>query len=181
MQNNRLLGTLPLMVLMLLGMGTSISYGQSCQNGTKLAKKIFAKKEHAMPSNVFAIYLDVYNEIVAGNSSARIGSRYLGIDKSSERGTVMGQTMRTFVTHPSVDGTVEIIVEKTGGKAKTGVMVCAYSKNGANRSLPVYEFPNGKAKSTKKFTVRNAKDKIIIVSIKNKSVGNKFHYKVSAK
>jgi hypothetical protein len=166
---------------MLFGLGTGNSFAQSCQNGTKLAKKIFAKKEHAMPSNVFAVYLDIYNEIVAKNGSARIGSRYLGIDKAKERGTVMGQTTRTFVTHPSVEGTVEVLVEKTGGKAKTGIMVCAYSKNGSNRSLPVYEFPNGKGLSTKRFQVRNAKDKIIIVAVKNKSVGNKFQYRVSAK
>lgn len=169
---------------MLLCIGPMVA--QSCSNGQNLADKIYEKgsyynQAHSMPSNVAAIYKSIYNEIVAENGSGRIGPRYLGIDNKKQSGTVMGNTMRTFVTNPSANSSVEIILEKTDGRAKTGVMVCVYSKNGASRTLPVYEFPNGNGTRTKKFTVNNAKNKIIIVSIKNKSAANKFKYLISAK
>lgn len=139
--------------------------------------------QNGMPSNVFAIYRDIYNHIAGRNSKWQIGSRYLGIgaNRPTETGTVMGQTSRTFVTHPSENNRAIITLEKTGGKAKTSVVVCVINKNGSSRSLPVYTFSNGNGTSTKRFTVNNVKDKIIVVSIKNKSVGNKFKYKISAR
>lgn len=103
------------------------------------------------------------------------------MDGGNENGTIMGQTSSTFVTPPSFENKMEITINKFDGKAKTGVVICAMGRDGVMTELKTYEFPNDKNGKVKKFSLNDVKGKIVIVAMKNKSVGNKFQYKINAK
>ncbi|MEO0474163.1 MAG: hypothetical protein AAF206_31430 [Bacteroidota bacterium] len=117
----------------------------------------------------------------ARNSWATIGPRSLNLPRDTESGTILGQTNRTFVTPPSFHNTIEITINKTDGRAKTGITICTKSRNGSRRTVHSYTFNNGNRPMRKVFTINNAKGKVISVSMRNYSVGNKFKYTISSK
>lgn len=123
---------------------------------------------------------DAWNWI-SSNSSANIGPRYLEMDGGNEQGTVMGQTQRTFVTPPSFNNTVKVTLNKYDGRAETKVLICSHGDDGITRTLKEYTFENNKNGQTKVFTLTGVRGKIISIAIKNKSVGNKFKYRINAK
>ena len=100
--------------------------------------------------------------------------------EGNQDGTIMGQTQRTFVTPPSFNNEVEVTINKHDGKAETSVVICTHTADGHMQNVTSYTFPNENTARTKKFTVSNAKGKIIIVAMRNKSVGNKFEYRIKA-
>lgn len=160
---------------------------QDCDQGKKLAEKTWEKWGPWKPKlNLVPFKRDVqklkqgWNWIVS-NSGATIGPRFLEVDGGNENGTIVGQTSSTFVTNPSFNNKMEITINKHNGRAKTGVVICAMGKDGVLTQLQTYEFPNNKNGKVKKFTLNNVKGKIIIVAMKNKSVGNKFQYRINAK
>lgn len=121
-----------------------------------------------------------WNQLI-GNSWATIGPRSLKINGRSERGTIMGQTNRTFITPPAKNNTVTITLRKTDGKAKTGVTICTTDKRNGKRTVHSYTFNNGNYTRTKTFTISNARNKVISINMRNYSVGNKFKYTISAR
>lgn len=160
---------------------------QDCDQGRKLAERTWEKwgpwKPNLNPLNFKKKVNDIKNvwNWIASNSSATIGPRLLDVDGGNETGTILGQTSSTFVTPPSFENKMEITINKFSGRAKTGVVICAMGQDGVLTQLREYEFPNDKNGKVKKFTVNNVKGKIVIVAMKNKSVGNKFQYRINAK
>ncbi len=160
---------------------------QNCNQGEKLAKKTWQKWGPWKPNislipfkNKVTKIKNVWNWI-ASNGGANIGPRLLELDGGNEQGSITGQTKRTFVTPPSFDNKVEITINKYDGKAKTGVVICVQGRDGVTRQRASYEFPNNKNGKVKKFVLNNVKGKIIIIAMKNKSVGNKFKYRINGK
>jgi len=73
---------------------------------------------------------------------------------------------------------VKAKVTKTGGKARTTMMVYKSStKNGVGTLVDSVEFPKGSSKTTKEITVTNANDYFIRIELKNRSAGKQFKYK----
>lgn len=171
---------------------TALAFGfnadaQNCNQGEKLAKDTWAEWGPWKPNislnpwkNKVQRIKNVWNAI-ASNGSATIGPRFLELDGGNETGTILGQTKRTFVTPPSFDNKVEVTINKYDGKAKTGVVICVQGRDGVTTQRATYEFPNSRNGKVKKFVLNNVKGKIIIVALKNKSVGNKFKYRINAK
>ncbi|MDC8005522.1 hypothetical protein POV27_15800 [Aureisphaera galaxeae] len=160
---------------------------QNCNQGEKLAQDTWAEWGPWKPSislipwkNKVQRIKNVWNAI-ASNGSATIGPRFLELDGGNETGTILGKTKRTFVTPPSFDNRVEVTINKYDGKAKTGVVICTMGRNGVLQQKATYEFPNDRNGKVKKFTLNNVKGKIIIIAMRNKSVGNKFKYRINAK
>lgn len=160
---------------------------QNCNQGKKLAEKTWEKWGPWKPNiklipfkNDVQKLKNAWNWIVS-NSGATIGPRFLETDGGNETGTIMGQTSSTFVTPPSFNNKMEVTINKYNGRAKTGVVICAMGRNGVMTQLHSYEFPNDKNGKVKKFTLNNVKGKIVIVAMKNQSVGNKFQYRINAK
>jgi hypothetical protein len=120
-----------------------------------------------------------WNQEVAGNSWATIGPRSLNFGEKAN-GNVLGQTTRVFILPPSNKETVTITIKKIDGKAKTGISVCSEGKKGNTRTDDNYTFNNSDKKETKIFTINNAKNRVLSVTIKNYSVGNKFQYTIEA-
>lgn len=160
---------------------------QNCNQGKKLAEKTWEKwgpwkpKIKLIPFKSDVQKLKNVWNWIASNSSATIGPRLLEVDGGNENGTIMGQTSSTFVTPPSFENKMEITINKYQGRAKTGVVICAMGEDGVLTQLREYEFPNDKNGKVKKFTLNNVKGKIVIVAMKNLSVGNKFTYRINAK
>lgn len=160
---------------------------QNCNQGDKLARDTWAEWGPWQPNislnpwkNKVQRIKNVWNAI-ASNGSATIGPRFLELDGGNETGTILGQTKRTFVTPPSFDNRVEVTINKYDGKARTGVVICVQGRDGVTTERTSYIFPKDKNGKVKKFTLNNVKGKIIIVAVKNLSVGNKFKYRINAK
>lgn len=102
----------------------------------------------------------------------------VGTNLGSKNGNVVGNTLSKYTSNkPACKNRATVKVQKTGGKAKTMVTVYkANTKNGSGTYVTSYEFPNGKAKSTKTFTVNNANGKYIRIEVKNRSAANTFKY-----
>lgn len=100
----------------------------------------------------------------------------------SKTGNVVGNTKGTFKsTKKACKNNAVVKVQKTGGKARTTVLVYAAStQNGAGTLKDSYEFPNGKSKNTKTFNLSGVNGKFIRVEMKNRSTANTFKYKVTA-
>jgi hypothetical protein len=160
---------------------------QNCNQGEKLAQKTWEKWGPWQPNIQLIPFKAEVQKIknvwnwIAANGGATIGPRFLELDGGNETGTIMGQTKSTFVTPPSFDNKVEITINKFDGKAKTGVVICVQGRNGVTTQKANYEFPNNKNGKVKKFVLNNVKGKIIIVAMKNLSVGNKFKYRINGK
>lgn len=164
---------------------TFTAEAQNCNQGTKLAKATWKKfgpwKPQLNPFKSAKKQVTQSWNWIASNGGSNIGPRYLEIDGSKENGSITGQTKRTFVTHPSFNNNVKLTINKYDGKAKTGVVICVQGRDGVTTQKTSYTFPKDKNGKTKVFNLRGVKGKIIIVSMKNQSVGNKFKYKISAK
>ncbi len=160
---------------------------QNCNQGEKLARDTWEEWGPWKPNislnpwkNKVQRIKNVWNAI-ASNGSATIGPRYLELDGGNETGTILGKTKRTFVTPPSFYNKVEVTINKYDGKAKTGVVICVMGRDGVSSQRVSYEFPNDRNGKVKKFTLNNVKGKIIMIAMRNKSVGNTFKYRVNAK
>jgi len=160
---------------------------QNCNQGKKLAEKTWEKWGPWKPKNTLIGFKNDVGRIktawnwIASNSGATIGPRLLEVDGGNENGTIMGQTSSTFVTPPSFENKMEITINKHNGRAKTGVVICAMGRDGVMTQLHEYEFPNSNNGKVKKFTLNNVKGKIVIVAMRNQSVGNRFQYRINAK
>jgi hypothetical protein len=160
---------------------------QNCNQGAKLAEKTWEKWGPWKPNIQLIPFKNEVQKIknvwnwIASNGGANIGPRFLELDGGNEQGSIAGQTKRTFVTPPSFYNKVELTINKYDGKAKTGVVICVQGRDGVTEQRATYEFPNDKNGKVKKFTLNNVKGKIIIVAMRNQSVGNKFKYRVNAK
>ncbi|MAU15991.1 MAG: hypothetical protein CMH46_10695 [Muricauda sp.] len=160
---------------------------QNCNQGKKLAEKTWEKWGPWKPNITLIPFKNEVKKIkgywnwIANNGGATIGPRFLEVDGGNENGNIAGQTKRTFVTPPSFNNTMTITINKYGGRAETGVVICSHGRNGVTRQLKSYTFPNSRNGSVKKFTLSGVKGKIISVAMKNRSIGNKFKYKINAK
>lgn len=160
---------------------------QSCEQGKKLAQNTWEKWGQWKPNIQLVPFKNDVKKLkqswnwIASNGGANIGPRLLEVDGGNESGTIMGQTQRTFVTHPSFNNKMEITINKYDGRAKTGVVICAVGQDGVMAQLHEYTFPNENNGKTKTFTLNNVKGKIVIVAMRNQSVGNRFMYRINAK
>ena len=161
---------------------------QNCNQGKKLAQKTWQKFNKPWKVNINPIaYATGVKAIktgwnaIAANSGAAIGPRFLDTDGSKQTGSVSGQTKRTFVTPPSFNKKMTITINKYQGKAETGVIICSHDEQGRTKTLREYTFKKDKNGKVKKFELNNVKGKIISVAIRNRSVANKFKYRVTAK
>lgn len=158
---------------------------QNCNQGAKLASDTWQAWGPWRPKNPVGFKADVrrikngWNAIVS-NGNANIGPRFLETDEGNESGTIMGQTQRTFITPPSFTNRMEVVINKHSGRAQTGVSICAVGKDGVMTQLHEYTFPNDNNGAVKKFNLNNVQGKIIIVAMRNQSVGNKFQYHIRA-
>ena len=166
---------------------TFTAEAQNCNQGSKLAKATWQKFGPWKPNITLNPFKASTRKVkkawnwIASNGGANIGPRYLEIDNGNETGSIAGQTKRTFVTHPSFNNKVTLTINKYDGKARTGVVICVQGKDGVTTEKTSYIFPKDKNGKVKNFTLNNVKGKIIIVSMKNLSVGNKFKYRIKAK
>ncbi|GHC49633.1 hypothetical protein [Ulvibacter litoralis] len=178
-------------IILLLGIALfTLSFqatAQNCNQGVKLAEKTWEKWGPWKPNIQIVPFKAEVQKIkrvwnwIAANGGATIGPRLLEMDGGNETGNIAGQTKSTFVTPPSFNNNVKLTINKYDGKAKTGVTICVQGRDGITTQKASYEFPNDKNGKTKVFNLKNVKGKIIIVAMKNKSVGNKFKYRINAK
>lgn len=160
---------------------------QNCNQGEKLAEKTWEKWGPWKPNISLIPFKSQVTKIknvwnwIAQNGGATVGPRFLEVDGGNETGSVAGQTKRTFVTPPSFNNTMTITINKYDGKAETGVVICSHGRDGISTQLKTYTFPNNKNGAVKKFTLTGVKGKIISVAMRNKSVANKFKYRINAK
>jgi len=166
---------------------TNQTQAQNCNQGVKLAQKTWEQWGPWKPKISLIPFKGKVRKIkrawnaIVSNSSATIGPRFLELDGGNKQGSIVGQTKGTFVTPPSFDNKVEITINKYDGKARTGVTICVQGRNGVTTQKASYQFPKGKNGKVKKFVLNNVKGKIIIVAMKNLSVGNKFKYRINAR
>ncbi len=159
---------------------------QNCNQGVKLAKKTWQQWGPWKPQISLVPFKNKVKKLknawnwIAANGGANIGPRFLEIDASQQQGVIMGQTKRTFVTNPSFADKVEITVNKYDGRARTGLVICVMGKDGVTTQKVSYTFPNSRNGAVKKFVLRNVRGKVIIIAMKNHSVGNKFKYRIKA-
>lgn len=161
---------------------------QSCRNGEKMAQRTFERIGRPWKPNISLIpYQNKVKKMIrawnyiAGNRSSTIGPRFLEIDGGNETGSITGQTQSTFVTPPTYNNTMKITINKYDGRAETKVVICSHGEDGISRNLKTFTFPNDRNGKTKTFTLTGVKGKIITVAMKNKSVANKFKYRINAK
>ena len=160
---------------------------QSCTQGTKMAKRTWEKFGTWKPNISLIPFKSKVDKVkrawnyIAGNRSSTIGPRYLEVDGGNETGSITGQTKRTFVTPPSFNNTMKITINKYDGRAETGVVICSHGKDGVTRTIKTYMFPNNRNGKNKVFTLTGVKGKVITVAMLNKSVANKFKYRINAK
>ena len=158
----------------------------SCNQGKKIAENTWEKWGPWKPNISLVPFKNGVQQLrqhwnwIASNGVGTVGPRRLEIKDGSENGTILGQTQSTFVTHPSFEDNVKITIEKTDGRAATSVVICTHNRNGSMENIVNYEFPNNKNAQSKVFNIPNARGKIIIVAMRNKSVGNKFTYRIKA-
>lgn len=178
-------------VLFILGLALTIcSYNveaQNCNQGRELAKKTWEKYGLWKPNISLVPFKNKVKKIkrtwnwIASNGGSNIGPRLLEVDGGNEQGNITGQTKRTFVTPPSFNNSMVVTINKYDGRAETGVRICAQGKDGVTTELKDYTFRNSRNGANKSFVLRGVKGKIIIVAMKNRSIGNKFKYRINAK
>ncbi len=157
----------------------------SCSSATAAVTTMWNKYGQWNPDIATGAYMSKVEQAVrawnqvAQNSWATLGPRSLKRSQTA-RGTILGQTNRTFVMPPSLRRNVTITIKKTNGRAKTGVTICTTGKGGRKNIVAQYTFPNGRQPMTKTFNISTAKGKVISINMRNYSVGNKFKYQVSA-
>jgi hypothetical protein len=160
---------------------------QNCNHGKKLAENMWVKWGPWRPNISLIPFGNEVNALknawnwISSNGIATVGPRFLEIDNGNKQGTILGQTKRTFVTPPSFNNTVEITINKYDGRAETGVIICVQGKDGITRQKANYTFQNSRNGKVRKFTLEHVKGRIIIIAMKNKSIANKFKYRIKAK
>ncbi len=117
---------------------------------------------------------------LANNSWSTIGPRSLNIG-STETGNVVGRTTRTFIMPPSNRDTIRVTINKTDGRARTGVTICTQTNDDRRQSVVSHSFPNTNDPLVETFEITGAADKVISIAIKNYSVGNQFQYSIIAR
>ena len=159
---------------------------QNCNQGKKLAENMWEKWGTWHPNMSPIPFKNSVNRIknawnwISSNGIATVGPRLLEIDGGNKQGTILGQTKRTFVTPPSFNNTVEITINKYDGRAETGVVICVQGRDGVTHQKTSYTFPNSRNGKVKRFTLEHVKGRSIIIAIRNKSVANKFKYRINA-
>lgn len=160
---------------------------QDCGQGKKLGEKTWekwglwqAKNELTSFKRDVAKLKSEWNWI-ASNSGETIGPRFLDVDGGIENGTIVGQTSSTFVTPPSFNDRLEVMINQHNGIAQTGVVICAMDRDGSLTQLETFTFPTNTKGQTKKFILNNVGGKVVIVAMKNLSAANRFQYRISAK
>lgn len=175
--------------VMLFFASTTMAIAQNCNQGERLAQKTWEKWGPWQPSIDLTGMQNGINKVknawnwIAQNGGATIGPRFLEINGVVEDGSIAGQTKRTFVTHPSAEDDLVLTINKYDGKAETGVVVCSMGYDGVLHNLLTYTFPNGNQTQTKSFRIKgdgslSIRGQVIIVAMRNKSVGNKFKYRI---
>jgi len=160
---------------------------QNCNQGKKLAEKTWEQFGPWKPNFTLIPFKNKVQKVkrawnwISSNSGANIGPRFLETDGGNESGSITGQTKRTFVTPPSFNNTMKITINKYDGRAQTGVVICSHGRDGITKTLKTYTFPNDRNGKTKVFTLTGVKGKIVSVAMRNKSVGNRFKYRINAK
>jgi hypothetical protein len=158
----------------------------NCNQGEKLAENTWNKwgiwkpDISPIPFKTEVTRMKRHWNWISSNNITTIGPRRLDIGEGDEFGSILGQSKRTFVTNPSLNNQVVVTINKTDGRAETGVSICTHTEAGVTTSVTTYVFPNGNDRETKSFTINNAKGKIISVAMKNNSVGNQFEYRIKA-
>jgi len=96
-----------------------------------------------------------------------------------KNGRVVGNTVgKLKSTKKACKSSARVAVTKTGGKARTTMLVYKSStRNGVGQLVDSVEFPNGRSKSTKYINVPNADGYFIRLELKNRSAGNTFSYR----
>jgi hypothetical protein len=158
----------------------------SCNQGQKVAENTWEKWGPWQPNISLVPFKNGVKALrqhwnwISSNGVGTVGPRRLEVKEGAETGTIMGQTQRTFVTPPVFEDNVKITIEKTNGRAATSVVVCTHNRNGSLTNVSTYQFANNKNAAQKVINVPNARGKIIIVAMRNNSVGNKFTYRIKA-
>jgi hypothetical protein len=158
----------------------------NCNQGEKLAENTWNKwgiwkpDISPIPFKTEITRMKRHWNWISSNSIATIGPRKLDIGEEEKFGSIVGQSKRTFVTDPSYNNQVVITINKTDGRAETGVSICTHTEAGVTTSVATYVFPNGNDRAIKTFTINNAKGKIISIAMKNNSVTNQFEYRIKA-
>jgi hypothetical protein len=156
----------------------------SCDQGKKIAENIWEKTGPWKPNITLNPWKKMRNTVrnhwnwISSNGVTTIGPRMIEIGEGNEEGTISGQTQRTFVTPPVFEDNVTLTINKYDGKAKTDIRVCLHSQNGNLTNEHTYTFPNDNDAKTKTFNISDTRGKIIIVSMRNRSVGNNFKYRI---
>ncbi len=159
---------------------------QNCNQGRKLAQKTWEKFGPWKPHFTLTSFTGTVKKVkkywnwIVSNSPNTIGPRLLEVDGGNNNGSIVGQTKSTFVSPPSFNNRVVITINKYQGRAETGVVICSHGRDGVTQVLKSYTFPNDRNGKVKKFVLTGVKGKIISVSMKNKSVGNKFKFRIKA-
>jgi hypothetical protein len=172
------------LTILCMSLGTQ---AQNCRQGEKLAEKTWEKFGPWKPNFTVVPFTKQVKKVkqawnwISANGGSTIGPRYLEVDGGNESGSITGQTKRTFVTPPSFNNKMVITINKYDGRAETGVVICAHGRDGISRQLKSYTFPNNRNGAVKKFTLTGVKGKVISVAMRNKSVANKFKYRINAK
>ncbi len=157
----------------------------SCSSATAAVTTMWEKFGEWNADITTAFYQTKVNQAVrawnqaAHNNWATLGPRSLKLNQM-EKGTILGQTNRTFVMPPSYRRNLSITIKKTDGRAKMGVTICTTGRSGRKNIVAQYTFPNGRHKLSKTFNISGARGKVISINMRNYSVGNKFKYKISA-
>lgn len=110
----------------------------------------------------------------SGSSSNNCNYTTLG----SKSGNVVGNTVGKYTsTKKACKNTAKVKVNKTGGRARTTILVYVSStKNGTGTLKQSYEFPNGNRNSSKTINVSGCNGKFVRVEVKNRSAANTFKY-----
>jgi len=159
---------------------------QNCNLDKKLAENTWAKwgpwkpNISLIPFKNEVVLLRNHWNWIASNGVGTIGPRRLEVGEGNEQGTILGQTQSTFVTLPIFEDQIELTINKYDGRAETDVVICLHERSGVLSQVTEYTFPNDKNGKVKKFNINNTRGKILIVAMKNKSVGNKFTYRIKA-
>ena len=175
-----------LLVVFAFSFSTKAQDVPNCNQGQKLAENTWEKwgpwepRITVIPFKSEVTKIKQFWNWISSNGVGTIGPRRLDIGEGAESGNIIGQTKRTFVTNPSFENVVKITINKTDGRAETGVSICTHTQDGITNTVTTYVFPNGNDTQSKIFTINNAKGKIISVAMKNNSVANQFNYTIKA-
>nr|WP_299072299.1 hypothetical protein [uncultured Allomuricauda sp.] len=155
---------------------------QSCDTDSNFAQRVFEDFPSTTLSDISEALpedLDLISGAELIGDMYRIGAELIGLGDVKE-GKLIGPTKRTFFTRVlSADRDfLDILVDKTFGKAETEVTICIHSEDGSIQNSVVDVFPNSKVNKKKVFAIRGLTGKVVSIRLKNKSATNQFGYRV---